>query len=142
MPLARLEEPYLSDPGMLLALCIWREARGQSPEAWAGVKHVILNRAANPKGPYSHCADVVSNILAPFQFSSFNPGTPEAGLLPNPAHTADFTAWLNICDLVDRQTADQTQGATHYFSVDIEPPAWASPEHFTVQIGAFRFFRL
>lgn len=127
---------------VLFAIAIWREARGQSLAARRGVKHTLLNRAANPKPPYAGCSDVVSNILATSQISSFNPSDPNSRLMPNPKQAADWAAFQSCCDLVDAVDDDPTDGATHYFSVDIPAPAWALPEKQTVQIGAFRFFKL
>lgn len=127
---------------VLLALCIWREARNQSKPAKTGVKHVILNRVADPKGPYRNCTDIVQTILKPYQFSSFLPKDANASLLPDPCKPAEWKAWLECCDVVDSSEADPTSGATHYFSVDIAPPAWATPDKFTIALGAFRFYRI
>jgi len=129
-------------PQFLLALCIWREARGQSRLAKLGVKHVILNRVAEPKGPYRKCSDLVRTILAPYQFSSFLRADLNSSRLPDPNSAGDWKAWLECCDVVDSTEPDPTGGATHYFSVDIMPPAWAEPSMFTKAIGAFRFFRI
>src|SRR5437879_2493222 len=95
-------------PNILLALCIWREARGQDTAVKSGVKHVILNRAVRPSGPYVHCPDVVSNILAPYQFSSFNRNDPNASLLPNPKNSVDWEAWVQCCAVVDMEDVDPT----------------------------------
>ena len=127
---------------VLLALAIWREARGQSREAKAAVKHVVLNRAANPRGPFAKCPDVVSNILQPAQFSSFNRGDANAAVLPNPRNPGDWKAWLECCAVVDEDQPDPVDGSNYYFSVDIPAPSWAAPSKFIRQIGAFRFFRL
>jgi|SRR5476651_597573 N-acetylmuramoyl-L-alanine amidase len=127
---------------VLLALAIFREARGSSRQAKLAVKHVILNRVAHPSGPFSGCHDVVSNILAPFQFSSFNPKDPNSSLLPNPRLTAEWPAWLECCEVVDSNEADITGGANYYFDTSIKPPSWADPKRHTVDIDTFRFYRL
>lgn len=127
---------------ILLALAVWREARGSSRAAKSGVKHVILNRVADPKGPYAHCKDVVSTILCPYQFSSFTRNDPNAALLPNPATEGDWAAWLECCSVVDDNDPDGTSGATHYFDSSIKPPAWADPSKVTVKIDHFTFYRL
>ena len=129
-------------PNQLLALCIWREARNQSRMAKLGVKWIILNRVANPKGPYVHCSTVVQTILCPLQFSSFNPDDANAKLLPNPIHAEDFAAFIQCCEVVDSQDPDPTGGATHYFSTDIAPPSWADPAKQTATVGNFRFYKL
>lgn len=127
---------------LLLALAIWREARSQDRQAMLGVKHVILNRVAHPAGPYARCPDVVSTILCPYQFSSFNVEDPNATRLPNPKYPNDWMAWEECCAVVDSGDPDPTGGANYYFSVGIVPPNWAEPSKFTVQIGAFRFYKL
>lgn len=133
---------FESYPQSLFALCIWREARSQGPDARRGVKHVLLNRTAHPSGPYQTCATLVANILQPFQFSSFNPSDANAVRLPNPKNTLDWQAWQEICALVDEETTDPTGGANYYFSVQISAPQWADPLKETVRLGAFRFYKL
>lgn len=129
-------------PNFLLALCLWREARNQPIAAQTGIKHTILNRAANPKGPYRHCPDVITNILCPAQFSSFNKGSSQAVLIPDPDHSIDYKAFEQCCDVADTQDQDPTNGATHYYDISIQAPAWATPETFTCQIGRIRFHKL
>lgn len=131
-----------SYPSFLAALCLWREARGESLWTQIAIKHVLLNRVAHPFGPYRHCQDLVSTILCPAQFSSFNADDPNAKLLPNPAHAADWRAWLQCCGVVDRGEEDPTGGATHYFDDSIPAPAWADPSKLTIKIGRFSFYRL
>src|SRR5579872_4813595 len=81
MPLAPLNEPYASDPLQLLALCIWREARGECPEAKLGVAWTIRNRCAMaPAQGFKH--DIAGNILKPWAFSSFMEGDPNAVKYP------------------------------------------------------------
>ena len=127
---------------VLLALCIFREARGQSRKVKLAVKHVVMNRVANPAGPYARCKDIVTNVLAPKQFSSFNHGDPNATLLPSPSSRADWQAWLDCCEVVDSQDPDPTFGANHYFDKSINPPPWAEPSKATAVIGDMRFFKL
>ena len=122
----------------LLALCLYREARGESRDAKVGVKHVILNRLADPIPPYGLCDTIPKIILCPRQFSSFNRLDPNSSLMP----LGTELAWLECCEVVDADTQDPTGGATHYYSDNIPAPAWAEPAKFTVQIGAFRFYKL
>lgn len=129
-------------PKVLMALYLWREGRSESLVARRGLKHVALNRAAHPKAPYAACHDVVSNILAPAQFSSFTPPNSQSSLLPNPRNTTDWQAFLSCCELADVEDADPTKGATHFYSIDMEPPSWADPMKLTARLGVFRFYRL
>ena len=59
--------------------------------------------------------------------------------LPWKAPTPDWQAWLVCCAVVDAG-GDPTGGANCYrYSEPIEHvPSWATPDKFTVQIGAFR----
>ena len=129
---------YEAYPNFIAALCLWREARGQKMDAQRGVLHVILNRAA--AGFRGH--DPVTVVLAPYQFSSFNPNDPNAHLLPNPKQTQDWEAWLDCCSLVDSPGDDPTGGAVMYEScAPGELPAWATDDKRTATIGPFRFYR-
>ena len=134
----------------LLALCLWREARGQSAACMAGIAAVIRNRAEDPKKRWPRTVSGV--ILEPRQFSSFNVGDPNAVKFPvepaisttTPAFT-EWNAWLQACDVATVPlTADPTQGATNYESLpaDAEKPAWCDPAKLTTTIGPFRFYRL
>ena len=131
----------------LLALCLWREARGQSAACMAGIAAVIRNRAEDPKKRWPRTVSGV--ILEPRQFSSFNAGDPNAVKFPNNAYGGsgvyDWAAWLQACDVATVPfTADPTQGATNYESLppDAEKPAWCDPAKLTTTIGPFRFYRL
>jgi len=136
-------------PNVLLALCLWREARGQSLEVKRAIRWVILNRVAHPSGPFVACRDLVSTILCPRQFSSFNAGDPNAAKMPSPKNPADWAAWLACCAVVDEPTEDAsgasldtTGGANYYFDTSIQPPAWADPLKLTKQIDTTRFYKL
>ncbi len=117
----------------LLALCIYREARGCDNVSRLGVKHVVLNRAARPGS-----GGIAGVILAPHQFSSFSGGDPNA--VKFPLHREQ--AWLDCCALALTDEADPTNGATHYHSAMAQPPAWADPAKRTAIIGPFSFYRL
>jgi N-acetylmuramoyl-L-alanine amidase len=126
----------------LLALCVWREARGEGLLGKRGVAHVIQNRAAHPRwwgGPSLH-----SVILKPWQFSSFNPGDANAEKWPG-----DCNPWFvdceEICQAVLRGAdEDITGGATSYHDISIPPPAWATDgsNELTLAVGRLKFYRL
>lgn len=120
---------------VLLALCIWREARGESVEAQRGVAWVILNRAAKPSW---WGKDIVSVVLAPSQFSSFNKGDPNSLLFPSSADPVFREIVLLAADPGD----DPTSGATSYNSLPLDhQPDWAAGMVKTCDIGAFHFFK-
>ena len=128
-----------SYPNILAALCVWREARGECKEARRGVLHTILNRASRKY----FGSDIVSVVLYPMQFSSFNRNDPNAYKFPNPKDAIEWKAWLECCAIVDSPGDDPTLGAVLYESIpnpDQRPP-WAIPARQTVSIGNFRFYR-
>lgn len=124
----------------LLALCIWREARGEILDAKRGVAWVVRNRAAHPSWWGS---DFISVILKPAQFSSFNANDPNAVKWPSPAD-ASWIASLEIAaEVFAGAVPDPTGGATYYFddSIAENPPAWAAQLEPCAKIGRLNFFR-
>jgi spore germination cell wall hydrolase CwlJ-like protein len=118
---------------VLTALCCWREARGEPSEAWQAVIWTILNRAAKP-GWWGQ--DVVSVILCPEQFSSFDQGDPNATKFPS----STDPVFPEILILAANPGTDPTDGATNYFSGDVVPD-WAATMTPTVSLGALHFYR-
>lgn len=125
-------------PNFLLALCLWREARGEDRQGKIAVKHVILNRVKRPSGPYASCKDVVSTILCPYQFSTFNHNDPNASQFPRP----EDRSWKECCQVVEEQTSDPTAGADHYFVTKSAIPKWADSSKLRCEIGAHSFYRI
>lgn len=129
--------------GLLEALCLFREARGASMAARAGVLAVIRNRVADPRWPNTS-AEVVTQ---PKQFSSFNQNDPNVTKWPTQKNVVEWQAW-NECIAVTEAplTADPTMGANHYHSYPdtnkLLFPAWADPAHLTIIIGPFKFYKL
>ena len=135
-------QPYdqMSDLS-LMALCCYREARGEPADGKRGVCHVIQNRVNKP-GWWGR--DIRSVILKPYQFSSFNTDDPNTNIWPmdnNPAWTQCLSAASAI--LVG-QDPDLTQGALYYHDSSITfPKAWG-PEVGYVKIltvGKLFFYR-
>lgn len=128
---------------VLLGLCIWREARGESKIAQVGVAWTIKNRVLKPSWWGKDYVDV---ILKPYQFSSFDHNDPNAVKFPVP----DDASWVQCFevaqDVYEGITEDPTAGCTHYFdaSLDSHPPDWATGgtmEHVT-DLGQLRFWRI
>lgn len=122
----------------LLALCIWREARGEPYQGKLGVAWVIRNRALHPSW-YGH--DWEEIILKPSQFSSFNPNDPNAVKFPgDPAKEPDWAECLSVAqDVYSNAIADPTGGAINYHAISAHPD-WADKMNFTVQLGNHRFY--
>ena len=120
----------------LMALCVWREARGTSQDAKRAVAHAIKNRAVKPSWWGNGFVDV---ILKPLQFSSFNVGDPNATKFPAQADPI----FLNILDIVARVLVDDedlTDGATHYHDRSVFPD-WAAKMKRCAEVGPFTFYK-
>jgi N-acetylmuramoyl-L-alanine amidase len=115
---------------ILLALCLWREARGELSTTKLAVAWSIRNRVANPGWWGKTWAEV---ILAPWQYSSFNHNDPNATKWPaelDPSWQDSLTVASQVYsdDLHDAPILpDPTDGATSYYdmSMDTDPPSWA-----------------
>lgn len=131
---------------LLIALCLYREARGCSLAAMTAIYHVIINRTEDPHKRWRRTISGV--ILQPMQFSSFSadskdavfPTQPEPGQQPS----ADWLAWQNCLTVVEAQLlADPTDGANSYEScAPGELPSWATQDALTCTVGPFRFYKL
>ena len=113
------------------------EAGNQPVEGQAGVAHVIRNRLNS--GRWGDTLDGV--ILAPKQFSLWNPGDP-AGLMAKRV-TEDSPQYQRIGKLVDGvmagEMADPTGGALNYYNPAAASPAWGPGMANKIQIGAHLF---
>lgn len=118
----------------MMALCIWREARGESRRGKLLVASVIRNRVDDRRWPDTY-AGVVTQ---PLQFSCFNAGDPNAVLFPK----AGDPAWE---DSVDAATTVMGDGvlttANHYCTTGVKPK-WADLSKATETEGHHIFFRL
>lgn len=128
-----------------LALCVWREARGEPYDTQLAVAYSILNRVARP----SWWGDTISAVIfARWQYSSFtDPKDKQLTTWPfrgkKSPHEGSFqTAMQAANDALNRAVANPVPGADSYFDVSIPPPKWATPETLVKQIGRIRFFNL
>ena len=122
----------------LLALCIWREARGEPMEGKVAVACVIANRAARPRWWGKSIEDV---ILKPKQFSSFNADDANSVAFPRPEDKSWLACVEAAVKVLRGETADVTGGADHYKTI-ASKPAWAADKLPVVVIGNHEFFRL
>lgn len=111
----------------MLALCVYREARGESPLGKAMVAQTILNRANDAKNRWPKT--VTGVIVQPLQFSSFNKSDPNVTVFPAEADPA----WTECVSAAERalHAATPLTPANHYLTVDLfnSPgrPKWADP---------------
>jgi len=121
-------QPLQDDPERvatlyLLALCLWREARGESFEGKAAVADVILNRVADPRWPDS----TVGVITQRWQFSAFNANDPNVTKFPDPAsNPAEWSAFVECFQVADQKLKEGPAiQADHYHTTSMQPfPKW------------------
>ena len=122
----------------VLALVIWREARGEGAEGMRAVAHVIRNRVLAD----GIADDWDSVIERKWQFSSMTaPGDSQLVEWPRKPD-ASFDLAMDIAHKVcEGWDSDLTGGATHYANLSLCDPAWAHTLQQTAKIGNHTFFR-
>jgi N-acetylmuramoyl-L-alanine amidase len=121
----------------LLALCMWREARGEGRAGMEAVGCALRNRVNRDKSSYY--AEATKRL----QFSSITaPGDPELGLWPSVSDAQWQIALVLAGDMGSNVIEDVTQGATLYYADSIPfPRTWdRSKVRETVKIGRHIFF--
>lgn len=134
--------PYnqLSDQ-QLLALCCYREARGEPYDGKRGVCHVVNNRRLNPGWWGSTWPSV---ILKAWQFSSFNTNDPNNEIWPDDANPVWAECNAAALGVINGTDDDLTEGAQYYYDISISwPKAWGSESNYvnTLNVGRLKFFR-
>lgn len=126
---------------ILLALCLWREARGETVDTKRAVAWSIRNRVNHKSWWGGTWSEVITKRE---QYSSMT-STGDPNLVKWPIETD--TSWMACMDVATEvygtPLADPSNGATHYFdkSLDANPPNWASTGTKTADIGNFHFYR-
>lgn len=132
-----------------MALCIWKEARGEGPLGMRAVAHVIKNRVGAIGFP-KNLHDVIYQKNA---FTSMSvPSDPEFNLIPPPGDP-QFGCCLTLCSLVlSGGDEDLTDNAHYYENAATATSGWfgrviagpdglGTPNHqFTGQIGKQKFY--
>jgi len=146
-PALRFDEQKVE---VLLGQCIWGEARGECGDSRLGVGNVVKNRVRSGIFPGGH--DWKRIILAPLQFSCFNPSDPNRLKMayPTDPRWGNEKTWEECyklaCEVLDGRTKDNTENSTFYHSFkDPHDPrvSWANhPRYeYVLTIGALHFFR-
>jgi spore germination cell wall hydrolase CwlJ-like protein len=128
---------------IVAALCVWREARGESHEAQLGVAWVIRNRCHDELKRWPQ--DAVGVVTQRLQFSSFNANDPNVTKWPRLDDKIFETCRFVVREAFDNPTGvDPTKSANHYESLPLSSsrPNWAEAIKMTTRIGAFRFYKL
>jgi N-acetylmuramoyl-L-alanine amidase len=126
----------------LLALVVWREARGEDLPTKQAVAWSIRNRVQSP-GWWGH--SWWSVILQPYQYSSFNRTDPNATKWPMEGEQAWEDSLVAASQVYEELIPDPISGAESYFdkSLDTDPPKWSTDGSFVhvTNVGNLRFFR-
>jgi spore germination cell wall hydrolase CwlJ-like protein len=122
-----------------LALCLWRECRGESRAGKEAVAHSIMNRLASPSWGDS----IHSVLFQRLQYSSLTHGQ-DPQLTNWPLSTdASWKECLQVADAVISGAMPSPIGkADSYHDTSIKPPNWATPQSFVAQIGKLKFYKV
>lgn len=141
-------------PLVLLAMCLFGEARGESRHTRQAIAQVVVNRARHAHRVFgsqrglSFHENIVRVITKPSQFSCMMSEDVNYPKILDP-HSYDPTGIWTDCMAIATQALQNyrlvdslTANSDHYFDDSIQAPAWADPAKETVKLGRLRFFRL
>jgi N-acetylmuramoyl-L-alanine amidase len=120
----------------MLALTMWREARGEGRDGMRAVGHVIRNRVDAAMGDWDHV------ITKKWQFSSLTAAGDSQLIVWPDSPDGEFETAMNLAeDIFTNIDPDITVGATHYFNPHVVLPNWASQMKQVATIGNHVFYR-
>jgi spore germination cell wall hydrolase CwlJ-like protein len=119
----------------LLALCIWREARGESYRGKLLVGATIRNRVEDRRWPNTYAGVITQRM----QFSAFNLGDPNALKFPIEGDPAWGDAVLAADETLRAETL--LTNANHYHTKAVTP-VWSRADAMVDVEGEHVFFRL
>ena len=122
----------------LLALCVWREARGETLKGKELVAAVVINRAMDPRRRWPQ--SIAGVVLQPLQFSSFNAGDPNA--VKFPSSLIDRSMWEDCVAAADAAIAGPVLTTANHYHVEGLHPAWADDTKIVAREGAHIFYEL
>jgi spore germination cell wall hydrolase CwlJ-like protein len=95
-----------------VALCSWKESRGDGDEAMLAVMHVIANRVGTP----GFAATVHGVVFGKNQFTSMSvPRDPEFNLQPKDGDPQYAFCLANVDSVLSRSTNDDPTRGAHYY---------------------------
>lgn len=125
---------------VFMALCMWREAGGESDDCKAGVGYCIMNRFRHP-GWWGD--SILAVIFKKWQFSSMtDPHCPILTKWPLPSDRS-WRACLDIAEgVIKGSIPNPVLGADSFFDISIPDPNWATADTFVKQIGRMKFYNV
>lgn len=123
---------------VFLALCVWREARGEKEAGQVGVAQCIMNRVKRP-GWWGN--DVKSVIFKKWQFSSLtDPRDRQLTVWPE-KDTLDWIRAIHVAeDVVEGRVLNPVLGADSYHDISIPSPKWTKTARYVTQLGRIKFY--
>jgi spore germination cell wall hydrolase CwlJ-like protein len=124
----------------ILAICLWREARGELPlsDAITAIACVVRTRVVRRHMTWA------AVVAEKFQFSSMTaPGDSQLVKWATTSNDKQFMECLRVASAVySGEVLDVTGGATNYVNLQVAQPAWAaSPKMKQIAvIGHHTFF--
>lgn len=114
---------YNQDDVNNMALCVWKEARGEGEAGMLAVANVIVNRALAWERAVS--SPLHNVIYQRNQFSSMSISTdPEYNLQPQPGD-AQYAYCLEMCpEVLTGESPDNTNGALYYANLSEVTSGW------------------
>lgn len=123
----------------ILALCVYREARGESIKGKLLVAETIVNRARDPKNRWPKT--IVGVVTQPLQFSSFNKSDPNVAVYPKPDEQAWAACVVAAKEALESNPTDRLTTANHYHTRAVNPK-WADATKIVEVEGAHIFYNL
>lgn len=125
---------------IFLALCLWREGRGESYKARMAIAFCVMNRVENPSW---WGRDVHSVVFKKWQFSSLTDVRDRQLTVWPRANDKTWGECIQIAsDVLYGCAINPVPGADSYYDISIPPPYWAKDNTFVEQIGKLRFYNL
>jgi N-acetylmuramoyl-L-alanine amidase len=124
-----------------LALCLWREARGENRLTRIGVAMAVMNRVNRPSWWGKNLTEV---LFKKWQFSSLtDPNDRQLTTWPLP-NDLSWQECLDLaCQVIDKAVPNSVPGADSYFDISIPAdqwPKWTATARFVCQLGRIRFY--
>src|SRR3990167_9300726 len=119
----------------ILALAVWREARGESKAGQRLVAPAIENRVHDPRWPDTYVGVITQHL----QFSAFNMNDPNVVKYPSETDQA----WPNCVEAADvvLNSIKPLTDANHYHSTGVWP-TWARKDREEAREGRHVFYAL
>lgn len=104
-----------------MALCVWKEARGEGTDGMRAVAHVINNRV----GTTGFARKLHDVIYGKNQFTSMSvPSDPEFNLIPPPGDLQFIYAQMMCREVMQGNDFDLTDGAHYYENAATATSGW------------------